>query len=202
MLSNINPIADLASLARAKARAFETKTVGLAAAEQMLAEGWEIDKKNKKSIRLRKAKPHDVLLEDSLSSQIDVIAIDDEVALAVECKSAEKSVKRAQFQQELGKHALIRERFTASVRSQFSVNHKRQTVLAMCLGNSILSDNDKARAKDANIIVFDEYDLTYYESLASHIGPAAKYQLLAEMLPGKTVPGLAIRLPAIRSKMG
>ncbi len=232
MLSNINLIGDLASLARAKARAFETKTVGLAAAEQMLSEGWEIDKKNKKSIRLRKAKPHDVLLEDRLwslmyrmrfpllsgeggghlllnlkdeespSSQIDVIAIDDEVALAVECKSAEKSAKRAQFQQELGKHALIRERFATSVRSQFSVNHKRQTVLAMCLGNSILSENDKARAKNANIIVFDEYDLAYYESLASHIGPAAKYQLLAEMLPGKTVPGLAIRLPAIRSKMG
>jgi len=232
MLININPIAELASLARAKRRDFVTKTVSTAALDQMLSEGWEVDKKNKKSVRLRKPKPHDVLLEDRLwalmyrmrfpllsgeggaslvlnskqdespASQIDVVAIDDEVALAVECKSAQKLSKRTQFQQELGKHALIRERFVASVRSQFPVNHKRQTVLAMCLGNSSLSENDQARATEANVIVLDERDLSYYESLASHIGPAAKYQLLAEMLPGKTVPGLAIRLPAIRSKMG
>lgn len=232
MLSNVFPIADLASLARARGRDFQTKTVSPATAEHMLTEGWEIDKKNKKSIRLRKPKAHDVLLEDRLwslmyrmrfpllsgeggagllirsndeespSSQIDVVAIDDEVALAVECKSAEKSAKRAQFQQELGKHVLIRDRFTTSVKSQFPLKHKRQTVLAMCLGNSILSENDKARAKTANVIILDEHDLTYYESLASHIGPAAKYQFLAEMLPGKTVPGLAIRLPAIRSRMG
>src|SRR6266849_6675661 len=232
MLININPIAELASLARAKRRDFVTKTVSTAALDQMLSEGWEVDKKNKKSVRLRKPKPHDVLLEDRLwalmyrmrfpllsgeggaslvlnskqdespASQIDVVAIDDEVALAVECKSAQKLSKRTQFQQELGKHALIRERFVASVRSQFPVNHKRQTVLAMCLGNSSLSENDQARATEANVIVLDERDLSYYESLASHIGPAAKYQLLAEMLPGKTVPGLAIRLPAIRSQMG
>jgi DNA sulfur modification protein DndB len=232
MLNNIYPIGDLASLARARGRGFETKTVSAAVVEQMLADGWEVDRKNKKSVRMRRPKAHDVLLEDRLwsllyrmrfpvlsgeggaslvlspkdeespSSQIDVVAIDDEVALAVECKSAEKLSKRTQFQQEIGKHSLIRERFAASVRSQFPINHKRQTVLAMCLGNSTLSDNDQARAKEANIIVFDQHDLSYYESLTSHIGPAAKYQLLAEMLPGKTVPGLAIRLPAIRSKMG
>src|SRR5579864_84379 len=66
MLSNIHRIGELASLARAKARAFETKTVGATTAEQMLTEGWEIDKKNKKSVRLRKPKPHDELLEDRL----------------------------------------------------------------------------------------------------------------------------------------
>ena len=34
------------------------------------------------------------------------------------------------------------------------------------------------------------------------MGPAAKYQLLSDMIPGKPVPGLAARVPAIRSKMG
>jgi len=232
MLSNVYPIGDLASLARARGRDFETKTISPSLVEQMLAVGWATDKKNKKSVRMRRPKPHSVLLEDRLwsllyrmrfpllsgeggaslllsaqddkspASQIDIVAIDDEVALAVECKSAEKLSKRAQFQQELGKHSLIRESFVACVRSQFPLNHKRQTVLAMCLANSALSENDQARAKEANIMIIDEHDLSYYESLASHIGPAAKYQFLAELLPGKTVPGLAIRVPAIRSKMG
>jgi Holliday junction resolvase len=194
MLNNIYNISELRSLARAKGRDIETKTVAPSLVEQMALEGWEIDQKNKKSVRMRRPKPHDVLLEDRLwsllyrmrfsflsgeggaslvlnakdeespASQIDTVAIDDEVALAVECKSAEKPSRRGQFQQELGKHTLIRDRFVASVKSQFPVNHKRQTVLAMCLQNSSLSENDLARAKEANVVILDEQDLSYYES--------------------------------------
>jgi DGQHR domain-containing protein len=72
----------------------------------------------------------------------------------------------------------------------------------MFMSNILLSDNDRARAKDANIVVFDERDLEYYENLVSHLGPAARYQFLADTLPGKTVPGLELRLPAIKTKMG
>jgi DNA sulfur modification protein DndB len=232
MLGNVKPIESLSGLARARARDYETRTVNPVLVEKLVAEGWAVDKSNKKSVRLRRAKPHGALLEDrvwtllhrmqvpilsaeggaqlvldpkdpqSPSSQIDVVGIDNEVAVAIECKSAENHARRPQFQHELGKHALIRERFAASVRSEYETPQKRQTVLAMFLWNISLSENDRLRAKEANVLIFDEHDLTYYESLTSHIGPAAKYQLLAEMLPGKTVPGLAIRIPAIKTKMG
>jgi DGQHR domain-containing protein len=232
MLNNLDSISNLSGVARAKARAYETKTVNPALVEKLVSDGWAVDKSNKKSVRLRRAKAHGKLLEDrvwtllhrmqfsvlsnegggqlildakdseSPSTQIDVVGIDDEVAVAIECKSAEVSGRRPQFQNELGKHALVRERFTASVRSQYPAPHKRQAVLAMFLWNISLSENDRSRAKEANVLIFDEHDLTYYENLTSHIGPAAKYQLLAEMLPGKIVPGLAIRIPAIKAKMG
>jgi DNA sulfur modification protein DndB len=232
MLGNLKPIESLSGLARARARDYETRTVNPVLVEKLVAEGWVVDKSNKKSVRLRRPKPHGALLEDrvwtllhrmqfpilsaeggaqlvldpkdpeSPSSQIDVVGIDNEVAVAIECKSAENHARRPQFQHELGKHALIRERFAASVRSEYETPQKRQTVLAMFLWNISLSENDRSRAKEANVLIFDEHDLTYYESLTSHIGPAAKYQLLAEMLPGKTVPGLAIRIPAIKTKMG
>jgi DGQHR domain-containing protein len=232
MLANLSSIENLSGLARARARDYVTKTVNPALVGKLVADGWTVDKSNKKSVRLRRIKPHGVLLEDrvwtlfhrmqfpilsmeggaqlvldpkdpeSPKSQIDVLGIDDEVAVAIECKSAENHARRPQFQHELGKHALIRERFAASVRSEYETPHKRQTVLAMFLWNISLSENDLSRAKEANVLIFDEHDLTYYESLTSHIGPAAKYQLLAEMLPGKTVPGLAIRIPAIKTKMG
>ena len=51
-------------------------------------------------------------------------------------------------------------------------------------------------------MLFDDRDLAYYESLISHLGSAAKYQFFADMMPGKEVPGLRIRMPAIRFKMG
>jgi DNA sulfur modification protein DndB len=232
MLNNITSIEELAGLARARARDYETKTVNPALVDQLVAEGWTVDKRNKKSVRLRKAKAHGTYLEDrvwilfyrmqfpllsgkggaelvlepknpeSPTTQIDVAVLDNEIAIAIECKSSENLTKRPQFQNDLAKHGLIRERFTACARTQFPAVHKRQIVLAMFLSNILLSDNDRVRAKDQSITVFDVHDLEYYENLVTHLGPAARYQFLADMLPGKTVPGLELRLPAIRTKMG
>jgi DNA sulfur modification protein DndB len=232
MLANIVNLEELSGLARARARDYETKTVNPALVDQLVSDGWSVGKANKKSVRLRRAKSHGAYLEDRIwslfyrmqfpllsgkggaelvlepknpespTTQIDVAALDDEIAIAIECKSSENLAKRPQFQHDLAKHALIRERFTICARTQFAATHKRQVVLAMFMSNILLSENDRARAKDANIIVFDERDLEYYENLVSHIGPAARYQFLADTLPGKTVPGLELRLPAIRTKMG
>src|ERR1019366_4462709 len=191
MLTNVEGVEALAGLARARARNYETRTVSpVAAAEHLESGGWEVAKKNKKSMRLSRPKSHSVLLEDrvwtllyrmkflylsgqggaqlrldpgedSPQSQIDVAAIDDEVAIAIECKSTEKTARRAQFQQELGKHSLIRERFTQSARKLFEPQGKRLVVLAMFTSNIVLSDNDKARARAANVLLFDETDLAY-----------------------------------------
>jgi DNA sulfur modification protein DndB len=232
MLNNVVSIEELGGLARARARDYETKTVNPALVEHLVADGWSVDKRNKKSVRLRKPKSHGSQLEDrvwtlfyrmqfpllsgkggaelvldaknadSPITQIDVVVLDNEIAIGTECKSSENPAKRAQFQNDLAKHGLIRERFTAAARIQFPAAHKRQVVLAMFLSNVLLSENDGVRAKDQNIILFDEHDLHYYEHLVSHIGPAARYQFLADLLPGKSVPGLELRLPAVKTKMG
>lgn len=231
MLSNVHPIDELGSLARANARDYDTKTVAPTALDEHLAAGWEVAKKNNKSIRLRRNKSHGNWLEDrvwtllyrmrfaylsgtrgaqlkinsseeSPQTQLDVVAIDNEVAIAIECKSSEQVARRPQFQQEIGKLSLVRDRFTASARKDFEPAAKRLIVLAMFTTNIVLSENDKARAKEANILLLDEQDLIYYETLVTHIGPAARYQFLAEILPGKTVPNLEIRVPAIRARMG
>ncbi|HKZ41255.1 MAG TPA: DGQHR domain-containing protein [Candidatus Hodarchaeales archaeon] len=232
MLDNIDIVDNLRGLARAKGRDYETKTVHPTIVEELLSKGWSEDKKHKMSVRLKRKKSHNAHLEDrvwsllyrmgfghlsgeggatllvnpkeadSPKTQIDVVGIDDEIAVAIECKSTEKPSRRPQFQEELGKHTLIRERFSNSVNKQYAAPFKRQVVLAMFISNISLSENDKARAKEANVMLFEEQDLNYYESLVSHLGPAAKYQFLADMLPGKPIPGLAIRVPAIKTKMG
>ncbi len=232
MLNKVELASKLGSLARIKARDYDMKTVPPLLVEKGLTEGWSIDKENDKSVRLKRKKHHNVLLEDrvwtllfrmgfkylsedggsyllvnpkelnSPKTQIDVVGIDDEVAIAFECKSAEKRTNRPQFQEELGKHSLIRERFVNAINVQFNSGIKRQIILSMFTSNISLSDNDRARASQANIVLFDEQDLVYYESLVAHLGPAARYQLLADMIPGKKVPGLSIRVPAVKTKMG
>jgi len=232
MLDNIKTTDELGSVARKKSRDYETKTVHSKLVEEHTTDGWLEDQKNENSVRLKRPKSHNQMLEDrvwtllyrmgfthlsdhgggiltinprdgeSPTSQIDVIGIDYEIALAIECKSAQTLSKRTNFQDELGKHALVRVPFSTAVRRIFEGEHKRQVVLAMFHSNIILSDNDRARAKEANIVLFDEKDLAYYETLVGHLGTAAKYQFFADMLPGKEVPGLEICVPAIRFKMG
>ena len=232
MLDNIFEREGLRGLARARARVYETKTVHPLLADEAVAAGWELDKRNRKSVRVKRRKSHGASLEDrvwsllyrtgfthlsgaggskltlnpkdaaSPTSQIDVVGIDDELALAIECKSSERYEKRPQFQKDLARHSMLRDRFANAVSKQYPVTEKRQVVLAMFLDNIALSDNDRARAREENILLFDERDLTYYEALAAHLGPAAKYQLFADMLPGKTVPGLTLRVPAVRTKIG
>src|SRR5207244_9764147 len=211
---------------RAKQRAYETKTTHPKRVDDDIAEGSAIDKKNKASVRLRKEKSHDVLLEDRVWSllyrmefsclsqekgaslviipkdpggpetQIDVVGIDNEVALAIECKSSEKLSKRPNFQEELAKHALIRDRFANAVNTLYPAEFKRKLVLAMFLSNVSLSENDGLRATQANVVLFDGQDLDYYEKLVLQIGPAAKYKFFADILPGKTIPGLNIIVPS------
>lgn len=194
--------------------------------------GWTILKKGKNSVRLQRPKalsthfedrvwtllfkmqfellsgagggilPLDLKNKSSPSNQIDVVAIDSELTLGIECKTAEKYQKRPQFQEELAKFANFRERLSKAANAQWPAAHKRQTSLLFFTYNISLSENDRERAKQAKIFLFDEKDLEYYEKLVSQIGPAAKYQFFADMLPGKTVSGLEIKVPAVKTKMG
>ncbi|WP_276503279.1 DGQHR domain-containing protein [Terrimonas pollutisoli] len=233
MIENIEKYESLTGLARLRFKHFITKAIHKADLDKFKSEGWEYVKNLKTSIQVRKEKPHNELLEDrvwslfykmkfpylstdkgaklvlnpkdsnGIKSQIDLLAIDKEIALAVECKSSTEYKRRPQFQEELGKFVQIKEPLTKAIKSKYSEEGtKKQVVLVMFFNKIILSDNDKERAKKSNVILFDEKDLAYYENLVGHLGPAAKYQVLADMLPGKDVPGLTIRIPAIKAKMG
>ena len=137
MLYNVKPVNELRGLARAKARDYETKSVHPGLVGEYTGKGWDVVDERSKSVRLARNKPHNDYLEDRVWSllcrmgfdylsgergaklllspkdqdgpkqQIDVVGIDDDVAIAVECKSSETYARRPQFQEELGKLALI-----------------------------------------------------------------------------------------------
>lgn len=232
MLENIFPIDDLRTLARSRCKAIQTKSVHSKLVDEALEEGWSILRKGKLSVRLQRPKPLSSHFEDRVwtllfrmefenlsgagggkllldkknmsgpKNQLDVVGIDPELVLGIECKTSEKFAKRTQFQEELAKFSGFRERLGKAVSAQWPTAHKRHTALLYFVWNINLTDNDRERAKQANIFLFDENDLEYYEKLVSQIGPAAKYQFFADMLPGKTIPGLEIKVPAVKTKMG
>lgn len=230
MINNIIARDELQYLYRRKSKRFIARTVPIGKLQTEIDDGWTVERKSKTSARLTKQKSHDVILEDRVwcllyrmgftqlsadrgailditdntsgpTSRVDAVAIDDEVAVAIECISAESTRKRPMFAEELGKHNLIRSRFSQAVNTQFPSSTKRVSVLAMFTSNIILVENDRQRAEEAKVVLFDEIDLQYYENLVNHLGYAARYQFLSDLLANRTIEGLHIRVPAVKTKM-
>ncbi len=232
MLKNVQAREDLLGFARSQVRSYERKTVRPTELDESLATGWVIQRENKSSFRLGREKSKPDLLEsrvwtlfyrmgfthlsgpdgavlsvtdkgtDGPGQQIDVVALDDEIGLAVECKTRETPKKDTRFSEKLAKHASIRKRFAKAVGTQFQVEPDRHVATLMFTWDYVLRDPDKDRAKELGVVLFDERELEYYEALVNHLGSAARYQLLADVFRGRRIKGLEIRVPALRTRMG
>ncbi|WP_196391520.1 DGQHR domain-containing protein, partial [Ralstonia solanacearum] len=133
---------------------------------------------------------------------LDIIALDEEVVIAIDILQLSDESGKVDLQGMISDIHCIRERLARSATNQFPSDQKRQTILAIYVSSSNLSEDDRDFAKKSNVVLIDDSDLSYYENLASHLGAAAKYQFLADMLPGKTIAGLEIKVPAVKTKMG
>lgn len=232
MLQNVTHRDELTGLARQRAQSYTTKTIHKADLDEAITDGWEVQKKNKKSVRVTRGKPKALLFEDrvwtllhrlgfthlsgqggaqlvinpkdaeSPKTQIDCAAIDGEVAIAVECKTFQDAKKDPQFQEKLARHAICKRPFADAVARALPTDVKRLVGTILFTWDLVLTSNDVKRAEDQNVVLFDEADLGYYETLVSHLGPAARYQFLADIFPGRQIPGLEIRVPALRTKVG
>lgn len=229
MLTNIEPVENLRSLARVAARDFETRTVRTSAVNEALAEGWVVAKRGAQSARLTQPKPASVLVRDRvwtlmyrlgfnyLSNEagadleaeqggrrhaISVVALDDEVAVVIQRASADEHGRRPRLEGAIEELAQIRSGFARAVRDQFPAPGKRQTVLAVFSFDLVVQDSEKAAAAGKAVQLVEDHDISYYESLVNHVGTAARYQFLADMLSGRPVPGLAVRIPAVKTRMG
>lgn len=230
MITNVEHRDKLRGTARARIRTFETRTIAREVVERWIAEGWIPEKKNRKSIRLRREKAADDWHADRVWSlcyrmafpyvtseypsslvartaseedtPIPLIAIGDEIALAARCYRNSDYGRMPRFKEWVQRFAQLRERLAHQVNAGFDRTTKRTIVMLAFLENVALSDADETFANEHRIVLFTEKDLNYYETLTAHLGPAAQYQLFADVLPGKTIPGLEIRVPAVKLRIG
>lgn len=230
MIDNLQRLSELAGLARKRKLAYVTKTVLQKQLEELLEDGWTVIAKNKKSVRLSRDKEPLIALEDrwwtllyrlqfthisgptssSLqtnsksvsqnSVSLGTIGLNDQVALIA--RGIPNAVKRNQIENFIDEINSHREIIARAIAQQFPVESKRQIVYVLLAQDLKLKSAERDALETANIAVLDEHDVDYYEKLTSHIGPAAQYQLFADLLPGKTIPALTIRVPAVRTKIG
>jgi DNA sulfur modification protein DndB len=134
--------------------------------------------------------------------QIDVLAADEEVILIIECKATQDGKPRhGKFKDTIEAIEGRKEGILKSLKKFFpDKKHKVRFILAT--NNYIISKNDTERMETFGILHFDEETIRYYQELVSHLGSAARYQLLGALFEGHDIPELKNKIPAIQGKMG
>ena len=199
-----------------------------AKAEEYLSAGWEIKKQGVRKTSYVKAKSIGDAFEDrvwsifykmgfttlnqsnnfhlcyssdhpNLTKQIDVIALDDETCLFVECKSASQTGTHHNWQAEISEIRGLFPCLKAEILKKYP-NRKCKYIFAT--NNYILGDQDRDRLAEAGIYYFDDNTVLYYEKLVAYLGSAAKYQLLGSLFAGTNIVNMDSKVPAIRGTMG
>lgn len=191
-------------------------------------DGWSVAKRNKKSVRMSKPKPHDRQLEDDVwcllykmgfkefsadrnftvklgqnapGRQLDIFAKDDETVFIVECTHSQEQ-KTKSIKGLIDKINGIREDAIKAIHAHYGKEPKLKLKWAIATRNVDWRKADKERAAEAKIAIITEQDIAYYTKLTDYLKEAARYQFLARYLKGEGVDGLRIEVPATKGSMG
>lgn len=196
-----------------------------------LDEGWYVwNNKLKYKVRLAKDKPKDVVFEDEIwaflsimgfkflskdrscsipygantssTQQIDVLAVDDESAIIVECKCADSDVPiKATFKTQIESLGGKIPGLFGSIRKIFG-KPDLKIALVLATKNYTVSKKDLDRLESFGVRHFSEADIEYYTDLVAHLGTAARFQFQADLFPNQDIPEIEHKVYAIRGKMG
>ena len=232
MLDNIHGRDDLRTVARRKRRMYEMRSTPRSELGTALEQGWTIIRKGKHTARIRRDKEPSVLKHDRIwatlylmefthlsgeggallsttvgtgppsTNTLDVLALDAEVALAIQSTSTDGSDNDRSLQDRIADFASLRSVLSREFNRLLPEGKRRAIVMAIYTDDDVVTDQDRTEAAAADVILLDHIDINYYTALTGHLGPAARYQFLSDLVPGKAIPGLAITVPAVRSRMG
>jgi len=207
-------------------------SVSNALVPEYLEDGWEVDRTLIRKTKLRKPLTHDESLEnkfwylcyllgypeissgrnfqvrikrkgaDAISKQIDVLAKDDETVIVTECKSS-LNITRRTLQKDIEEFSNLKKPIADAIRNHYGRDFQPKIIWMFVTSNIIWSDQDRTRAKGANIHIVTEKELRYYLQIADHLRSAARFQFLAEFLRGQKIPELeGVKVPAVKGKLG
>jgi DGQHR domain-containing protein len=222
---------DLSREYRRRNSKVEKKKVRHSDVEEFEGKGWTAGKKLKRDTWLERPKKHQDQLEDDFwcllyrmgydelngpnfkipyeradgsvdKKQIDVFAKDDETVLIIECKSA-KSRTRKSLQKDLAETVSFKGQMVRAIKEYYGRDFKPKIVWLFVTNNIIWSEPDMDRARSNQIVVLTENEVNYYDSYIRHMGPAGRYQVLAELLHGQKIPELyGVKVPAVKGRVG
>ena len=136
---------------------------------------------------------------DEFEKLIDIVAMDDETCIFVDCYSEEFLERTISFTDEINS---IVDSFRYLINEIKEVFGERKCKYILATRNIVLSEKNKTELINNRISYFDEENVDYYNSLVEHLGTAARFQLLGNLFSKTTIRGMDERVPAIEGKMG
>jgi len=226
-----NDLSHLGRIYKAKNSKYQERSVDHALVETALLEGWEeFGPPLKTKTKLRKRKSHSAQLEDDIwcqlyrlgyrclnisndlrlpfgklaeeKKQIDVIAINDDSILIVECKSAEKPSRPPSFKTEF---EALRQRMDGHRKALEQLFGKDRKIKYIFATRNIRISRESADAKrliDSGGFLYNDNAYEYVEALLKTYKNAAHYQFMALLFKGQDINKEKISVPAIEGVMG
>jgi DNA sulfur modification protein DndB len=215
----------------AKYSKFHSRNVDHSLVEGLLEEGWEeYGTPLKTKTRLRKPKSHNVQFEDDLwcqlyrlgyrtlnidekfclpfgqgpsdKKQIDVVAIDDDTVLLVECKSSEVSAKPPTYKTEFDALRLRLDGYRKAIDQTFGPGRRVKYIFATRNLRLSRDSADIQRLVESGGFYYNDNTFEYVDSLLKSYRDAAHYQFMGLIMKGQAINKRKIEVPAIEGTMG
>jgi DNA sulfur modification protein DndB len=215
----------------AKLSKFHSRNVEHSLVEGLLEEGWEeYGEPLKTKTRLRKRKSHNVQFEDDIwcqlyrlgyrmlnvdenfclpfgpdpsdKKQIDVVAIDDDSVLLVECKSSETAAKPPSYKTEFEALRLRLDGYRKTIEQTFGRGRRIKYIFASRNLRLSRDSADISRLVESGGFYYNDNTFQYIESLLKSYRDAAHYQFMGLLMKGQSINKTRIEVPAIEGTMG
>jgi len=209
---------ELKKTARQRQKKYHEITVPKTDTDSYLKQGWEIEAEHKTTLRLRRDKAIDELLEDRVwllfknmsflemnrdrgfkiqagpvKKQIDVFAKDQNRAFIVECKASAEEASTSR--EDISDICSLKDRISDSIRAKYNDRSIGISFVIVTQGICWIESHERL-AREENIIIWKEAELEYFDGLVKHLGSAAKFQIYSILFPKAEIPE-PIEVPAI-----
>lgn len=224
-------VSQLGKLYKSKKSDFYIKSVDHNMVESLLNDGWEeFGKPLKTKTKLRKAKKHNDKFEDDVwcqlyelgfrhlnvtnnvklpfgkglldKKQIDVIAVNEDSILLVECKSSQKHSKPPSFKTEFEGLPTRLRGFRKALEELFGKGKKIKYIFATRNLKLDRTSADVERLRSTGSFFYNDNTYEYVNGLIKAYKNAAHYQFLALLFKGELISKDRIEVPAIEGSMG
>lgn len=220
----------LGKLYKAKKSPFDTLSVVHGMVEDYLDDGWEVEKELKTKTRIRKEKAHSRIFEDEVwcqlyelgyrhfnydnhfklpygknpedKKQIDVIAVDQDTVIIIECKSSAKAKNAPSLKTEFEGLDIRLKGFRRAISEVFGKHMKMKYIFATKKLRIDPEGVDVERLIKTGGFYYNDNTYKYINSLIKNYQNAARYQFLGILFKGETINSNKIEIPAIEGSMG
>lgn len=227
----VNDLPTLIKVYKARKSPYFIKNVDHSLVEDMLADGWEeYGSPLKTKTRLRKIKDSSKQFEDDVwcqfyelgykclnyddnfvlpfgkepedRKQIDIIAIDSETVILIECKSSEKPKNAPSLKTEFEGLEKRLDGFRKAIEQIYGKGLKVKFIFATRRLRIDEESVDLERLRKLNSFYYNDNTYEYINSIVKSYKGAARYQFLGILFKDQLITSERIEVPAIEGEMG